>query len=125
MAAMAKQALIHGITDGGPALDGKGQVLTAEEENKNEVEFPDKQNTQVSNQSEVQRTEEDLDEDSTNQMMLTDEEEQQFQIYYDKEQIQASFELQQQDQFEEIMKMKLAVVDPERNGINIMDFLPN
>ena len=71
MAAMARQVL-HGVSDGVGVTYQKGGHPQPEE-NKNEVEFPERQKTQ---DSEVQRTDEDLDEDSTNQMMLTDEEEQ-------------------------------------------------
>ena len=56
--------------------------------------------------------------------MLTDEE-QQVQIYYDKDEIAANFEYQQKDHFEDLINMKAEVTDPLRNGINILDHLPN
>lgn len=56
--------------------------------------------------------------------MLTDEE-QQVQIYYDKDEIAKNFEYQQQDHFEDLINMKAEVTDPMRNGINILDHLPN
>ena len=73
---------------------------------------------------ESQMTHRENEEDNDHDKEDADSDENENQIYYEPDEIELNHMKQKQDQFQDILHLRIAVADKKKNMCNIMDWMP-